>query len=259
MNDAPQITRVRHELRRRALQVAAVERFAPSMIRVRLRGAELAGFTSTGFDDHIKVFFPAGGADTSTTALGPAMRDFTPRRYDSATGELWVDFFLHGAGPASSWAAQAAVGQRLEIGGPKGSALIALQGIEAHVLIGDETALPAIGRRLEELPGGTPVVVVIETQDGARPELPPTTASLEVVCVARSPGLAPAGQSLIDRLRALSLPAGRCFHWVALESRAARAIRSYLRDERGIDKRWIKASGYWQQGSPGTHEHLADG
>jgi NADPH-dependent ferric siderophore reductase len=50
-------------------------------------------------------------------------------------------------------AAQATVGQFLETGGPKGSAIISRTGIDLHVLIGDETGLPAISRRLEELPG----------------------------------------------------------------------------------------------------------
>ena len=76
-NDAPRIERVRHELKRRQLTVARVERYAPQMLRVVFTGEQLDGFTSLGFDDHVKLFF-AGGA----------MRDFTPRRYDARTREL---------------------------------------------------------------------------------------------------------------------------------------------------------------------------
>jgi len=46
--------------------------------------------------------------------------------------------------------------------------------------------------------------------------------------------------------------------WVAVETQAARAIRRYLRDERGIDKKWIKAAGYWQRGAVGAHERISD-
>ena len=75
---APQ--RVRHQPRRRELDVLRVEKIAAHMIRVTL-GGDLDGFTSLGFDDHVKLFFPTGrnGADGK-----PEMdsRDYTPRRYD---------------------------------------------------------------------------------------------------------------------------------------------------------------------------------
>src|SRR3990170_2278527 len=72
--------RVRHQPRRRQLDVLRVEKIAAHMIRVTLVG-DLDGFTSLGFDDHVKLFFPTGrnGADGE-----PEMdsRDYTPRRYD---------------------------------------------------------------------------------------------------------------------------------------------------------------------------------
>jgi NADPH-dependent ferric siderophore reductase len=252
----PQIVRVRHELKRRKLTVASVERMPPSMVRVALRGDELQGFTSLGFDDHIKVFFPA---DAGSDVRGaPAMRDFTPRWFDAANGELWVDFFLHAAGPAATWAAHAQVGQTLEIGGPKGSAVIALEGIDAHVLIGDETALPAISRRLEELPADSRALVVIETEADTQQATLATRAAVEDVWVPRSHGGEVGTQKVVDTLRGLKFPPGRTFFWVAMESHAARTLRNYLRNERGIDKRWIKAAGYWQRGTSGTHDNLAD-
>jgi NADPH-dependent ferric siderophore reductase len=243
IDDEPRITRVRHELKRRALTVERVERIAPRMVRVVLKGEQLQGFTSLGFDDHIKVFFPDG-------AGGVAMRDFTPRRYDAVRGELWVDFYLHESGPAASWALQAAAGQSLEIGGPKGSAVIASEGIGAHVLIGDETALPAIGRRLEELRGSTRARVVVEVDDVAAWRAFALLGNAEVVWVGRG--------GVIDALRQLRFPEGGCFFWVAMESQSTRAVRRYLCDERGVGKRWVKAAGYWQKAASGTHEVITD-
>ena len=89
------------------------------MVRVALTGEELHGFTSLGFDDHVKVFFPTSAAPDL------AMRDLTPRRYDAVSGELWIDFFLHEAGPAAGWAKDAAVGQPIMVGGPRGSSGLA--------------------------------------------------------------------------------------------------------------------------------------
>ncbi|TAF69881.1 MAG: hypothetical protein EAZ54_14210, partial [Curvibacter sp.] len=50
--------RVRHPLRFRMLEVVAVDRISPFLTRVTLGGSELEGFVSSGFDDHVKLFFP---------------------------------------------------------------------------------------------------------------------------------------------------------------------------------------------------------
>lgn len=138
------------------------------MVRILASGNALEGFTSLGFDDHIKLFCPSAEASRRNSPdAGPTMRDFTPRRYDARAGELWIDFFLHGAGPACRWAAQAAVGQMLTVGGPKGSSIFSPEGIDSHLLIGDEAGLAAFGRRLDELAAGARVFAVIEADVGA--------------------------------------------------------------------------------------------
>src|SRR5271168_29507 len=85
--------RVRHEARRRTLTVKEVEKIAAHMIRVTLSG-DLEGFTSLGFDDHVKLFFPNGtlNAEDMPNLLG---RDFTPRRHDRANNTLEIDFAIH--------------------------------------------------------------------------------------------------------------------------------------------------------------------
>ncbi|HTY50639.1 MAG TPA: siderophore-interacting protein [Steroidobacteraceae bacterium] len=263
---APRVERIRHELRRRTLTVLRVERPAAQMVRVILGGPELAGFTSRGFDDHVKLFFPtpAGPASASLDTPGAyEKRDFTPRHYDAAAGELWLEFFLHPAGaehlpgPAAHWAAQAVAGQSLVVAGPKGSAVIFPETIDAHFLIGDETAVPAIQRRLEELPAHARAVVLVEADPGAAWPLPHGPAAVTVRWVTRTGAGAPA-QELIAALRVMEFPPGRCFFWVAAESRSARAVRRYLHEERGVGRRWIKAAGYWQRGAAGVHDHIAE-
>ncbi len=66
-------------------------------------------------------------------------------------GSFVVDFVIHDDGPATNWAATAKVGSVLGVAGPRGSSVISTDGIGLHLLIGDETALPAIARSL----GGT--------------------------------------------------------------------------------------------------------
>src|ERR1700723_2816322 len=81
--------RVRHEPRRRSLTIKRAEKIAAHMIRITLTG-DLDGFTSLGFDDHVKLFFPDG---TTDAAGAPVMmgRDFTSRRYDAAAKTLEID------------------------------------------------------------------------------------------------------------------------------------------------------------------------
>lgn len=44
----------------------------------------------------------------------------------------------------------------------------------------------------------------------------------------------------------------------APESKAARAIRRYLRGARAIEQDWMKAAAYWRRGAVGVHERIED-
>src|SRR4051812_38976623 len=115
-----EITRIRRETRRRTLTVASIETLAPKMLRLSFTSPDLADFASASFDDHIKLFFPAAKKPEDEN---PPARDFTPRKFDVPNGTFVIDSALHDAGPATSWAAAAKVGDTLEIGGPRGSAV----------------------------------------------------------------------------------------------------------------------------------------
>jgi NADPH-dependent ferric siderophore reductase len=260
MSNAPDIRRVRHEITRRRLQVRSVERLTPKMVRVVLGGEDLQGFTSLGFDDHVKLILPRPEGEPrppSPDEAKPMMRDYTPRRYDAAKGELYIDFVIHDAGPATSWAAAARPGQTIGIGGPRGSFVIPAD-LDCHLLVGDETALPAIGRRLEELPAGTRAIVVAEIDSEAERQRLESPAKLEVVWVDRRGAPPGDADQLLQALREVKLPASGCFAWIAAESLGARAVRKYLLEERGMDKHWIKAAGYWRRGVVGAHDRIED-
>lgn len=263
MSNIPNITRVRHELRLRRATVAKVELLAPQMKRITLQSEELRGFTSLGFDDHVKLFFPTPDGQLQLSLPGTEgaperiMRDFTPRRFNAETGELVIDFFIHEDGPATTWAVSAVPGSVLGVGGPRGSSIISTEGIGLHLLIGDETALPAIARRLEELPATTSAMVVAEVEQGFELSLS-SRANLQVMWVPRSDAKPGTGESLIDALDALPIMKEGCFAWAATETQAVRAIRRYLIEKRGFDKRWVKAAGYWQRGAVGSHVVVDD-
>lgn len=243
--------RVRHQPRRRTLTIKNVERIAAHMIRATLTG-DLERFVSLGFDDHVKLFFPDGTLDTAG-APNMLSRDFTPRRYDPTANTLEIDFAIHDAGPATRWAAQAKKGDMLNLGGPRGSFIIPTT-YDWHLLIGDETGLPAISRRLAELPAGARAIVIGEV-DGPADEIALTTkANADVTWVHRNGAGPGASDALIKQLSSIKFPAGDYYAWVACESLQAKALRQHLIAEHGANPKWMRAAGYWRRGAVAVHE-----
>lgn len=262
-----EIRKMVHETRFRYIEVLRTERLAPRTIRVTFGGEELRGFTTAAFDNHVKLVFPLAGQErpvAGSMATGklsfpedqpkPPFRDYTPRRYDAAANELDIEFSLHGDGPASAWAEQAQPGQVVGVAGPKGS-LVVPNDFDWHLLVGDDTALPAISRRLEELPAGSRVVAVIEVEDREEARTLPSAATVDLHWVYRGES-GGEGMPLLNALRQTPFPEGDCYAWAAGETETIRAIRKHLIEERGLEKAWMKTAGYWRQGAAGVHDKL---
>ena len=242
------IHRVNHEIRQRRLTVTRVTELTPRMRRITLAGPELQGFTSLGSDDHIKLLFGCSPEEQRTIdardmgrdgGVRPTMREYTPRRVDPAANELDIDFVLHGDGPASTWAAQATPGQTLDIAGPRAS-LVVPDIFDSYLLIGDETAIPAIARRLEELPAGRQVVAVVQIEDEQERQPLPSKAQVEVIWVRRHE------QDLLDLLDNLAMPQGTAYCWIALEKTLTRQAKALLL-AKGADEDALKAAAYWRR------------
>jgi NADPH-dependent ferric siderophore reductase len=248
---APQ--RVRHpEARRRTLAVAGTEKLSAHMTRVTLTG-DLEGFKSLGFDDHVKIFLPdesLGATGETSNLIG---RDFTPRCHDSAANTLDIDFAIHDGGPAGRWAARAQAGQTITLGGPRGSFIIPTA-YDWHLLVGDETGLPAIGRRLFELPAGARAVVVVEVDTSSDEIALPTRANTTIIWAHRDGAQPGRSDVLAKTLAKLVLPGGDYYGWVACESVIAKELREQLIAKHGANPKWIRASGYWRRGKAAVHE-----
>ncbi|GAA0900157.1 siderophore-interacting protein [Pseudonocardia zijingensis] len=239
----------------RLLQVRRSERITARMIRVTLAGEELAGFAGEGPDRRIKMFFPVAGQErpavpraTSGGPLWPAgeprpaIRTYTVRRFDAGAGELDVDFVLHeGHGPAAAWARDARPGAWVGVSEP-GGRYEPDPAVDFHVVIGDETALPAVATVLEALPAGVPALAFLEVADaGEEQELP---GSAQIRWVHR--GGAEPGEPLAAAVRAAEFPQGSGQAWLSGESACVRDLRKHLLDERGLDRRRVYATGYWR-------------
>ncbi len=244
-------TRLRHDTRRRTLTVASIEPLGASMRRLVFTAPELADFVSAAPDDHIKLFFPMPDG-------GTAMRDFTPRRFDRAACALTIDFALHEAGPATAWAAAAQVGDRLDIGGPRGSVVVP-DDFDWYLLIGDETALPAIGRRVEEARPAVPVITLAVVNGTADEQQFASAADWRGHWVHRAGVGTDDAALLLAALGAITLPQGEGYIWIAAETNVARALRHDVETRLGHPRAWLKAAGYWTRGHADAPDKTLDG
>jgi NADPH-dependent ferric siderophore reductase len=225
------------------------------MVRVTLGGDELAGFGGAGPDRRIKMFFPAPGQERPAVpraASGgpvwpagtprPAIRTYTVRRFDAGTGELDVDFVLHeGHGPAAAWARDAQPGCWVGVSEP-GGRYVPDPGVDFHVVIGDESALPAVATVLAVLPAEVPTMAFVEVADAAEEQ--PLPGDATVHWVHRGPR--DAGVPLVAAVSAAEFPAGRGQAWLSGEAGAVKQLRGHLLTERGLDRRLVYATGYWR-------------
>lgn len=259
------VQKVQHIVKPRLLRVCRVTQLTPSMRRITLTGPDLKGFVSSSFEDHVKLFLPASpGAKPVMPTIGakgllfpenethPIMRDYTPRSYDAAAQELDIDFVLNHKGPATDWAVLAKPGDYLGIGGPRGSFLIPKE-YDWHLLIGDETALPAIGRRLAELPEGKQAIAVIKTRTLEGKINFGTPCRLTAQWVVDDEPSQNGADALERAVRDTKLPQGNGFVWAAGEYTDIKCIREYLVNEQGVDKSRIRAASYWRKATPATH------
>lgn len=177
---------------------------------------------------------------------GVSLRSYTARRQDPATGEVDVDFVLHGDGPAATWAAAAVPGAVLAVASaaPLGDAPAGWL-----LLAGDETALPAISRVLAAAAPDARGIALLEVAGAAEEQHLAHPPGVELRWLHRgdaAPGEAPL---LADAIAALDRPEGEdLFAWVAAESATVRAARADLRRRWGLGRGQHHAIGYWRRG-----------
>ena len=229
--------RVRNELRFRELTVLRVERAGAAFQRIVLGGEALEGFASHGFDDHTKLFFPEPGAaftPPQVTEEGidwgegvrPATRDYTPL-YDAERHELAYDFYIHDGGIASRWALEAKVGDKLVIGGPRGS-LVVPEDYAWQLYVCDESGMPALRRRLlglRQLPARPQVTAIVTIADASYKDY---LADLDGFNIDWVVGHNPA--FVAERLAQVKVPAEDYFIWLtgegAVVKRCWRALKT---------------------------------
>ncbi|MEZ0491649.1 siderophore-interacting protein [Kineococcus sp. TBRC 1896] len=295
------------------VRVAAVERLSTSFVRLTMTSPDLARFGAGGYDQRFKVLLPTHPVEDHELPADdwytwwrelpedtrPVMRTYTVRAFRPATAtadaQIDVDFVLHGvgdgvghAGPASRWAAGAAVGDEVVLVGPDAPGTGRMWGVEwappagarTLLLAGDETAVPAVAAVLEQLPAGVKVTALLEVPDAGDLLDLRCAADLTVEWLPRN-GVHAHGEllqqrvhevatSLVDEVRAQdgaeeagededgilwdvpetaeAAGPGCLYAWLAGESGVVKALRRHLVREVGVPRSSVAFMGYWRAG-----------
>lgn len=246
-----------------SVTVTSVRQLSPSMRRLTVSAPELVDYRPLGPDEYFGLVMPPSGhglpelpqdPDRATprglfTGLPveerPQVRWYTVRAHRPQLGEVGVDIVTHGdAGPGSSWALRVEVGS--VAGFQTGTAAYRTQGASGpQVIAGDETAVPAISRILEEVPADVEAHVFLEVPTiGDVPDLPsPAGATITVV---ERGGEAP-GSALVPAVAAADLPIPTT-SWLAGEQKAVAGVRRHLVGTLGAEKRSVYHCAYWVLG-----------
>lgn len=233
------------------LVVTGTERRTPVIRRVRFSSPDLSAFAGSPFTDrYVKLEFPQPAGDP------PVVRTYTALepRLDPETGAgtLAVDFVTHGdVGVAGPWARRAEVGDRLRARGP-GGAYAPDPAADWHLLVGDESAVPALGAALDALEDDAVARVVVLVDDADHEPVLPRRGGAEVTFLHRRV-LARAGRdvetALADTVRALEWLPGRVHAFVHGEAQEVmHHLRPHLLRERGLAREQVSISGYWRHG-----------
>ena len=245
----------------RRCSVASAAPRSTSMLRVTLEGPALVGLERGGPASSVRLLLPRDGRLELTTWNGnefrwddgerARIRTLTPLvvRDDGTTAALDLDVVLHDDAPLTAWARAAVPGDEVAVSGT-GSGYEIDPTVPSYVLLGDESAVPAIATLLEELPATAQVTVHVERRALAEPVSLPDHPGATVTWWVLPDGAAP-GDTLVDVAGAVELgPSTRV--WAAGEAAAVQRIRKVLFDGRGLSRRGTSIRGYWKAGREGT-------
>ncbi|GAA4910735.1 NADPH-dependent ferric siderophore reductase [Stackebrandtia albiflava] len=240
---------------------------SPHLRRVTLGGPGLADFRPLGHDQWFRFFFPREGQQTlalptRTNALWyaqflmtpkdrrPWVRNYTVRHYRPGDDpELDIDFVTHDdhAGPGARFAAEAPIGTTVGI---------LDQGLiyqpdrpETHrLLVGDESALPAIAGIVASLPADARGDVFLELPclDDVQELAAPEGVRVNWLFRHDDPDRVP-GRLALEAVTTAAPPTTPPYVFIAGEQGLVTELRRHL-VERSVPKSSISFTGYWRHG-----------
>lgn len=250
----------------RLIEVVSAQDVTPNMRRITFKAEDLERF-DTEDDYHVRLLLPrnkdvipewpyVGQDGILKRAKGeraPLPRVYTIRKLDRALGTVDIDFVLHDhSGPAASFAKRAEAGDVICMVGPLGGSIPL--GLDWYLLACDETGIPALARMLEHLPERARGIAFVEVAGATDEQEIVTRSGVEIRWLRRN-GAAPGTTSLLtDAVRGTDIPSdgSSVYVWTVGEFEVFRALKAYLRDERGLRRDQHMVGAYWRRGRSGT-------
>ncbi|GGF45173.1 siderophore-interacting protein [Microbacterium sorbitolivorans] len=283
-------------------RVTRITQLTPSFRRFTVTADDINEYGDPGFDQRIKVVFPTATVSLDAMPTGedwytewralpedarPPFRTYTTRAV--RPGEVDIDMVAHEPdGPASVWIESATIGSEILIAAPTIHATGVSYGIDfvppaqtdEYLLVGDETAAPAIAVILEQLPREATGVVILEVPYAQDVAYLPEHPGFRVHAAAREAGgrhehlesavrehagaLCPNGRgSEVEEVDidsgilwevprtakgGAALKSAPLYAWIAGEASAVKSLRRHLVRDVGVDRRAVSFMGYWRLG-----------
>ncbi|MEL0628829.1 siderophore-interacting protein [Psychromonas aquatilis] len=230
------------------VQVIKTQKITENLQRIVLMSEQLDAFPDNCDGGYFKLLFNAeGGTDLSTLEEGqrPIMRTYTIRKFSREDHTIEVDFVRHSVtdlqcGFAARWAINAKVGDTISINGPGLIEDINPQ-VDWFFMAADMTSLPALSAKIAKLPEQAQGYAVIKVIDEADIQALKAPANIKFIWLTEK-------QSLIEQVRALTWLPGDVSVWAACEFDSMRALRTYFRNEKQVNKENLYLSSYWKHG-----------
>lgn len=238
-------------------EVVSSERVSPHVVRVRFGGPAIAAIERPdATDGYFKLLFtdPAHGLtppydmESIPKEQRPVRRTYTVRSWNG-DGTISIDFVTHGEqGVAAPWAMRAEPGDQIAATGP-GSGYRPKTDTTWHLLVGDDSALPAISAAVEALPQDAQGQMIVEVDSPADELLPATVPPGVHIQWLHRNGATPGELSLLpDAVRALDWPTDGVQVFAHGERESMKTLRHIFLKERGLTRDAVSLSGYWAFG-----------
>ncbi len=269
-------SRIQRPRKRRmlSLTVRGSEQPSPHFMTVTLGGEDVQHLQRSGFDQAGRLFFADPDDDAAEVflpsserwilqltlqggKLRPRVRTYSIRRFRPEVSAFDIEISLHAAdspgaaGPGTRWARAAEPDTRVAFL-DEGHSYAPAPDAAWQLLVGDESALPAILAILEQSAANLPAEAFLEvpSAEDIRSDITAPPGSIVHWLPRTDPGAKP-GALALDAVKQARLPAGRFYTFTAGESSLATGIRRHLVGERGVAKSDIAFRGYFSHGRAG--------
>ncbi len=247
------------------------QRLSPSFVRLTLTGEGLADYRFLGADQWFRLFLPHEGSDAPRTlpdmsirsmagytltpaSRRPLIRNYTTAEFrpaDPATGtgaELDMDVYVdeNHSGPGLRWACDAPLGSAVALL-DEGRLYAPPEDSTVELLVGDESALPALAGILRDAPRTLTGLVVVEVGNkGDIRDLHGPTG-VETAWVVRG-GEAPGALATeeVRRRQRRGVTDALTYAYLAGPSSMVTGLRRHLVKDLGVAKDRVSFTGYWR-------------